>query len=62
MTGDVGYHDAQIAEDIGICLIDGTHYLTEVIVVSTLYDILSKAFNQVEFIKSQVDGQTLKII
>ena len=62
ITGDVGYHDAQIAEDIGICLIDGTHYLTEVIVVSALYDILSKAFNQVEFIKSQVDGQTLKII
>lgn len=62
ITGDVGYHDAQTAEDIGICLIDATHYLTEVIVVSTIYDILSEEFKQVEFIKSKVDGQTLKIV
>lgn len=62
ITGDVGYHDAQIAEDIGICLIDGTHYLTEVIVVNTLFEILNKKFTEVEFIKSKVNGQTLNII
>ncbi len=62
VTGDVGYHDGQTAEDIGICLIDGTHYLTEVIVVNTIYDILSEEFGNVEFIKSKVNGQTLNIV
>lgn len=62
ITGDVGYHDGQTAEDIDICLIDGTHYLTEVIVVKSLYDILSKEFENVEFIMSEVNGQTLNII
>ncbi|MDO4301753.1 MAG: Nif3-like dinuclear metal center hexameric protein [Clostridia bacterium] len=62
ITGDVGYHDAQIAEDLGMCLIDGTHYLTEVIVVDTLYKILSDKFKEVEFIKSCVNGQTLNIV
>ncbi len=62
ITGDVGYHNAQTAEDLEICLIDGTHYLTEVIVVNTLYEILSKEFNDVEFIRSNVNGQTLNIV
>lgn len=62
VTGDVGYHDGQSAEDIGICLIDGTHYLTEVIVVNTLYNILSEEFGDVEFVKSEVNGQTLNIV
>lgn len=62
VTGDVGYHDGQTAEDIGICLVDGTHYMTEVIVVKSLYDILSKEFKDVEFIMSGVNGQTLNIV
>lgn len=62
ITGDVGYHDAQTAEDLGICLIDGTHYLTEVIVVDTLYKILSDKFKDVGFIKSSINGQTLNIV
>lgn len=62
VTGDVGYHNAQIAEDLGICLIDGTHYLTEVIVVDTLHSILCEKIKGVEFIKSDVNGQTLNIV
>lgn len=62
ITGDVGYHNAQIAEDLGLCLIDGTHYLTEVIVVDTLYDILSDKIKGTDFFKSKVNGQTLNIV
>ncbi len=62
ITGDVGYHDAQNAEELDICLIDATHYLTEVIVVQTLYDLLSSAFKEVKFIKSDIMGQTLNIV
>lgn len=62
ITGDVGYHNAQIAEDLNICLIDGTHYLTEVVVVDTLYNVLKNKIKNVEFIKSEVNGQTLNIV
>ncbi len=62
ITGDVGYHDAQNAENMDICLIDATHYLTEVIVVRTLCDLLSSAFEDVSFISSEVRGQTLNIV
>lgn len=62
ITGDVGYHNAQIAEDLGLCLIDGTHYLTEVIVVDTLRKMLANKVEGVEFIKSAVNGQTLNIV
>ncbi len=62
ITGDVGYHNAQIAEDLDLCLIDGTHYLTEVIVVDTLYNILSDKVKGAEFVKSKINGQTLNIV
>ncbi len=62
ITGDVGYHDAQNAEELDICLIDATHYLTEVIVVQTLFELLSSAFEEVRFIKSDIKGQTLNIV
>lgn len=62
ITGDVGYHDGQLAEDFGICVIDATHYLTEVIVVDTLYNVLSDKFKNIEFLKSKVNGQTLNVV
>ncbi len=61
ITGDIGYHDAQTAEDMDICLIDGTHYLTEVIVVPELCQYIEKNIN-VECICSNINGQTLKIV
>ncbi len=61
ITGDIGYHDAQAAEDADICLIDGTHYLTEVIVVPKLCKYISNNID-VECICSEIDGQTLKIV
>lgn len=62
ITGDVGYHDAQVAEELDICLIDGTHYLTEVIVVPELCKYIKNNINGVECICSSVNGQTLNIV
>lgn len=62
ITGDVGYHDGQNANDLGLCLIDGTHYLTEVIVVPVLCDYLSEKFSDIEVIRSKTNGQTLRIV
>lgn len=65
VTGDVGYHDAQNAFDLDICLIDAGHYGTEVIVVEEIIkrlEELSKNNNfDVQFIKSEVYGNNLVI-
>lgn len=62
ITGDVGYHDAQVAEENEICLIDGTHYLTEVLVVPELCKYIKERLNDVECVCSTVNGQTINII
>lgn len=59
ISGDIGYHDAQNAEDMGICIIDGTHYLTEVIVVPELCRYIKTEFKGIEVIESEINGQTL---
>lgn len=61
ITGDVGYHNAQMANDLGLCIIDGSHYLTEVLIVPVLCDYLSRNLT-IDCVCSAVDGQTLHII
>ncbi len=62
ITGDFGYHEGQTAMDLGLCVIDGTHYLTEVIVVPVLCSYLREEFSGLEVMESEVDGQTLAIV
>lgn len=62
ITGDVGYHDGQTANDLDICMIDGTHYMTEVIVVPVLQEYLKLEFPEINVIKSKVNAQTLRIV
>ena len=62
ITGDIVYHDAQVAEDLGICLIDGTHYLTEVIAIPKLCYYVKNNFNDIECVCSKINGQTLNIV
>ncbi len=59
ISGDIGYHDAQNAEDMGLCIIDGTHYLTEVIVVPEICRYIKNKFDAVEVMESEINGQTL---
>ncbi len=59
ISGDMGYHDAQNAEDLGLCIIDGTHYLTEVIVVPELCRYIKEKFKDIDVIISNINGQTL---
>lgn len=61
ITGDVKFHNAQFANDIDLCLIDGTHYGTEVIAMKTMADFIAKSVD-VECILSDINGQTLEII
>jgi dinuclear metal center YbgI/SA1388 family protein len=62
ITGDFGYHEGQTAQDLDLCVIDGTHYLTEVIVVPVLCSYLRGQFADLEVVESEVNGQTLAIV
>lgn len=61
VSGDIGYHEAQEALAMGISLFDGTHYGTETIVTKPVAEYLKSRF-RIEIIRSETDGQTLKII
>ncbi|MCD8090805.1 MAG: Nif3-like dinuclear metal center hexameric protein [Clostridiales bacterium] len=61
VSGDIGYHEAQEALAMGISLFDGTHYGTETIVTKPVAEFLRSRFD-IEIIRSETDGQTLKIL
>ncbi len=46
VTGDVKYHDARQAEELGIGLIDAGHFATEKLMIEQLADSLRKAAQQ----------------
>jgi dinuclear metal center YbgI/SA1388 family protein len=56
ITGDVKYHEAQMAKELGICVIDAGHYGTEKSFPDTMKAKLEKKLgDKVEVIASQVD-------
>jgi putative NIF3 family GTP cyclohydrolase 1 type 2 len=61
ITGDMKYHDGQMAEDLDICVIDGTHYLTEVVAMPVLKAYVESKSEGIECVLSDTDTQTLKI-
>ena len=55
VTGDVKYHDARQAEDLGIAVVDAGHFATEQLMVQLLADALHKAAAQRQW---QIDFTT----
>ena len=53
LTADIKYHQFQLAEELGLNLIDAGHFNTENPVIYTLQERLSKAFPDVNFIISK---------
>jgi len=47
ITGDIKYHDAQAAQDLGLCLIDATHYAGEAPVVGFICEYLRKGLPEI---------------
>ena len=66
ITSDVKFHDGQKAADMGMCLIDATHYGTENIIVPVLKEYIEKNINKmgydVEVIVSKHNGQVFDYI
>lgn len=60
ITGDVKYNPARDAYESGMAVIDAGHYETEHIVIDLLCDILSKAFSDITYVKSQANIPVIK--
>jgi dinuclear metal center YbgI/SA1388 family protein len=56
VTGDVKYHEARDAEDIGICLIDAGHFPTEIIMVNEITERLGRALIADGYTDCQVEA------
>lgn len=66
ICGDIRYHDAQQAQELGISCIDITHYASENISIPYLKEYLDKKAKQqnweIEFIISKIDSQPFKTV
>ena len=66
LTGDIKFHEAQRAIEMGLCVADVTHYASEVIVVPILKQFLQQKSKQyhwdIEAIQSSVNGQVFEHI
>ena len=62
ITSDVKFHEAQRAIDMGMCLIDATHYGTENIIVPVICNYISKNANDITVEASKYNGQVFKYI
>ena len=58
ITGDVKYHDMQLAKELGILVVDAGHYGTEYMSQTILKQYLTDAFTEeeVQVIESEVQG------
>lgn len=58
ITGDISFHDAQLAESLGLALIDAGHYWTEKICIPYLSKVLAESIQadslSVELIQSDI--------
>ena len=56
ITGDVKYHDMQLAKELGITVVDAGHYGTEYMSQTLLKQMIEKSFtaDEVEVIESNV--------
>ena len=66
LTGDLKYHEAQLAEELNMALIDFGHYGSEKFVKELLYEKLTKKAEQkslqnINFIKSQENTNPWKV-
>lgn len=61
ISADVKYHDAQMAQELGIGWVDATHYASENIAIPVLKQYLEDQFNlrnyEVECFVSKINGQ-----
>lgn len=60
VTADMKYHQAQLADDINMCVVDAGHYETERCICQRICDYLENAFPDVEVLKSKRNESYIK--
>ncbi len=55
ITGDIKYHTALDAREMGLCILDVGHYASEHLIVKKLKKIFEKRFNSIEIICSSLE-------
>ena len=60
VTSDIKLSNARVALDIGLNLVDATHYGSEVIFATHLKNYLQSKFNNLEIFVSKINGQPFK--
>jgi len=60
ITGDVKYHEARVAEELGIALIDGGHFETEAIYMPRFASWLRNRIDEKDYSVSVVVSESLK--
>ncbi|MEJ6952032.1 Nif3-like dinuclear metal center hexameric protein [Natronospora cellulosivora (SeqCode)] len=55
ISSDIKYHDAQLAEELGIALIDAGHYYTEAVVKKLLYNYFIKETDGINIFTSELN-------
>jgi putative NIF3 family GTP cyclohydrolase 1 type 2 len=56
VTGDIKYHEARDAEDMGLALIDAGHFPTEIIMVDEISERLGRALVSAGYTDCQVES------
>jgi dinuclear metal center YbgI/SA1388 family protein len=56
VTGDLKYHEARDAEDLGLCVIDAGHFATEIIMVQEMTERLDRALAAAGYTDFQVEA------
>ncbi|MDR2167832.1 MAG: Nif3-like dinuclear metal center hexameric protein [Clostridiales bacterium] len=60
VTSDIVYTNALKAKDLGLNLVDATHYASEVIFTEILAEYLAERLPKLEVLVSKIDGQVFK--
>ena len=61
VTGDVKYHEARDAEDLGLALIDAGHFPTEIIMVQDITERLGRVLVKAGYADCRVDACRIEI-
>ncbi len=56
ITGDLKYHDAMDAREMGLCIIDVGHFSSERVILPKLQKVLAERFESVEIICSKMES------
>ena len=56
ITGDLKYHDALDAREMGLCIIDVGHFSSEHVILSRLQNLFTEKFGSVEVVCSKMES------